>query len=352
MEHAAWMQRCLQLAANGAGLVAPNPLVGAVLVQGDRILAEGWHRAHRGPHAEVECLRAFGDGEIPADAMMYVSLEPCSHTGLTPPCADLLIARGIRTIVVGCSDPDPRVAGKGIAKLRDAGITVITDVLREECRWQNRRFITSMEEQRPYIILKWARSSDGFLDQHPRAGRTVQRISSFPSDVLVHRWRSEEQAIMVGSRTVLNDDPRLDVRHVAGRSPLRVILDRNGIAPVTSHVFDGSNPTLLFTKALRSDVDIEQVILKSQEDPLPAVLAELNRRKVRSILVEGGAELLAHFLRNGLWDEAREVVGEALFLKGTPAPRMMVQPQRTFTSGSDRIHLYSRLLQPDRAWSL
>ncbi|MEO7080139.1 MAG: bifunctional diaminohydroxyphosphoribosylaminopyrimidine deaminase/5-amino-6-(5-phosphoribosylamino)uracil reductase RibD [Flavobacteriales bacterium] len=352
MEHAAWMQRCLQLAANGAGLVAPNPLVGAVLVQGERILAEGWHRAHGGPHAEVECLRAFGDGEIPADAVMYVSLEPCSHTGLTPPCADLLIARDIRTVVVGCSDPDPRVAGKGIAKLRDAGISVLTDVLREECRWQNRRFITSVEEQRPYIILKWARSSDGFLDQHPRAGRTVQRISCFSSDVLVHRWRSEEQAIMVGSRTVLNDDPRLDVRHVAGRSPLRVILDRNGLAPATSHVFDGSIPTLLFTKALRSDVDIEQVILKSDEDPLPAVLAALNRRKVRSILVEGGAELLGHFLRNNLWDEAREVVGEALFLKGTPAPRMGVHPQRSITSGSDRIHLYSRLPQPDSAWSL
>ncbi len=350
MEHAAWMQRCLQLAANGAGLVAPNPLVGAVLVQGDRILAEGWHRAHGGPHAEVECLKVFNAGEIPADAVIYVSLEPCSHTGLTPPCADLLIARGIRTVVVGCSDPDPRVAGKGIAKLREAGINVISDVMLDQCRWQNRRFITSVEEQRPYVILKWARSSDGFLDQHPREGRTVQRISSFPSDVLVHRWRSQEQAIMVGSRTVLNDNPRLDVRHVAGRAPLRVILDRNGLAPATSHVFDGSIPTLLFTKELRSDVDIEQVTLKQDEDPLPAILAELHRRKVRSILVEGGAELLGHFLRINLWDEAREIVGEALFLKGTPAPRMTIQPQRTFTSGSDRIHHYSRLLQPGGAW--
>lgn len=350
MEHTTWMQRCLQLAVNGAGLVAPNPLVGAVLVQGDRILSEGWHRAHGGPHAEVECLSAFGETGIPADAVMYVSLEPCSHKGLTPPCADLLIARGMRTVVVGCSDPDPRVAGTGIAKLREAGITVITDVLGDQCRWQNRRFITSVEEERPYIILKWARTSDGFLDQHPRSGRLVQRISSFPSDVLVHRWRSEEQAIMVGSRTVINDDPQLDVRHVAGRSPLRVIMDRNGIAPVASRVFDGIASTLLFTQVLRTDVEVEQVILQPEDNPLPVVLAELHRRKVRSILVEGGAELLGHFLRNNLWDEAREIVGESLFLNGTPAPRMPVHPQRSFASGSERIHLYSRLLQPDPTW--
>jgi diaminohydroxyphosphoribosylaminopyrimidine deaminase/5-amino-6-(5-phosphoribosylamino)uracil reductase len=162
MDHAHWMHRCLQLARNGAGLVAPNPLVGAVLVQGDAVLAEGWHRAYGGPHAEVECLRNFGEGEIPKDAVLYVSLEPCAHTGLTPPCADLLIARGIPNVVVGCTDPDPRVSGKGIAKLREAGVEVTVDVLREACRWQNKRFFTSVEEQRPYVILKWARSIDGF----------------------------------------------------------------------------------------------------------------------------------------------------------------------------------------------
>lgn len=350
MEHAPWMQRCLQLAAHGAGHVAPNPMVGAVLVQGDRILAEGWHHAHGGPHAEVECLNAFGDAAIPADAVLYVSLEPCSHTGLTPPCADMLIARGVRTVVVGCSDPDPRVAGNGIRRLRDAGIAVITDVLRDHCRWQNRRFITSVEQQRPYIILKWARSSDGFLDQHPRRERGVQRISSFASDVLVHRWRSEEQAIMVGSRTVLNDDPQLDVRHVAGRSPLRVVLDRTCIAPASSRIFDGSAPTLLFTRSLRDDVGIEQCVLEPDRDPLPAVLAELQRRQLRSILVEGGGELLGHFIRSGLWDEAREIVGEVLMLQGTPAPRMGMLPQRSFTSGSDRIHLHTRSSTPDPAW--
>ncbi len=351
MEHATWMQRCLQLATNGAGAVAPNPLVGAVLVQGDRMLAEGWHHAHGGPHAEVECLKAFGDGTIPANAVMYVSLEPCSHTGLTPPCADLLIARGIRTVVVGCTDPDPRVAGRGITKLRAAGITVITDVLRDECLWQNRRFITSVEQQRPYVILKWARSSDGFLDRHAQVVRGAVRISCFTSDVLVHRWRSEEQAILVGSRTVVNDDPRLDVRHVAGRSPLRVIMDRNAVCPTASKVFTDGPPTLLFTSKKRTDVNVEQVEIDPKDDPLRAMLDELYHRKVRSVLVEGGGELLGHFVAAGLWDEAREIVGETLLQQGTAAPRMHSSPLRSFISGSDRIHFYTRTDNPDPTWS-
>ncbi len=350
MDHNAWMQRCLQLARNGMGNAAPNPMVGAVLVQGDQVLAEGWHRAHGGPHAEVECLNVFGEAEIPTDAVLYVSLEPCCHQGITPPCADLLIARNVRTVVVGCTDPNPRVAGQGIARLREAGITVITDVLRAECRWLNRRFITSMEQDRPHVVLKWARSSDGFLDRHPRGDRGVQRISSFATDVLVHRWRSEEQAIMAGSRTVVNDDPRLDVRHVAGRSPLRVVLDRQGITSPASHVYDGSVPTLLFSGLQRNVPGAEQVVLAAGAGPLEAVLAELHRRKVRSLLVEGGAELLGHFIKAGLWDEAREIVGDVLFVQGTTAPRLAMLPHRTSVSGSDRIHCYTRSAPPGPAW--
>lgn len=350
MDHTPWMQRCLQLALNGAGQVAPNPLVGAVLVQDGRILAEGWHRAHGGPHAEAECLLSYGEAAVPGDAVMYVSLEPCSHTGLTPPCAELLIARGVRNVVVGCQDPDPRVAGGGVQRLREAGINVATDVLREACRWVNRRFITSVERQRPYIILKWARSSDGFLDRKPREGRGVQRISCFTTDVLVHRWRSEEQAIMVGGRTVLNDDPVLDVRHVAGRSPMRVVLDRAGITPVGSRLFKDGATTLLFTVDRRDLHHAEQVLLAPDRQPLDAVLQELHRRKVRSLLVEGGGALLGRFLDAGLWDEAREIVGDALFLQGTAAPRMEQQPARTVASGSDRIHYYARTARPGDTW--
>ncbi|MGV9011590.1 MAG: bifunctional diaminohydroxyphosphoribosylaminopyrimidine deaminase/5-amino-6-(5-phosphoribosylamino)uracil reductase RibD [Flavobacteriales bacterium] len=351
MDHARWMHRCLQLARNGAGMVAPNPMVGAVLVQGEAVLAEGWHRAHGGPHAEVECLRNFGEGDVPADAVMYVSLEPCAHTGLTPPCAELLIARGVRTVVVGCLDPDPRVAGKGVAKLREAGVDVTVDVLHGECRWQNRRFLLSIEKQRPYVILKWARSIDGYLDQQPREGRSVQRISCFATDVLVHRWRSEEAAILVGGRTVFNDDPRLNVRHVAGRSPLRVVLDRTGITPAKSNVYDGSVPTLLFTGKLRSDIQVDQIVAGAGTGILPALLQELHRRKVRSVLVEGGSELLGHFIAAGLWDEVREIVGEVAFGSGTSAPKAPVLPQLTFTSGTDRIYFAAKEGIPEATWS-
>lgn len=350
MDHAHWMRRCLQLAANGAGLAAPNPMVGAILVQDGRMLAQGWHRAHGAPHAEVECLRAFGDGPVPPDAVLYVSLEPCSHTGLTPPCADLLIARGVRTVVAACTDPDPRVSGRGLAKLREAGVAVVSDVLRDEARWLNRRFITAVERKRPHVILKWAQSSDAFLDRLPRREGKAPRISCFTTDVLVHRWRSEEQAIMAGSRTVLHDDPQLNVRLVAGRSPLRVVIDRRGITPASSRVYTTEAPTLLFTAAERNLPRTEQVLLHGGTDPLRTVLGELHKRKVRSVLVEGGAELLGHFLAADLWDEARVITGGILLGSGTPVPRLALAPVESIPSGSDRIHYFLRGGAYEQGW--
>jgi diaminohydroxyphosphoribosylaminopyrimidine deaminase/5-amino-6-(5-phosphoribosylamino)uracil reductase len=347
MEPEAFMQRCLQLALNGSGRTAPNPLVGAVLVRNGHVLAEGWHRALGGPHAEVECLRAFGEGTVPADAVLYVNLEPCAHTGRTPPCADLLIARGVKHVVVGCSDPNPLVAGKGIQRLRDAGVQVQVDLLRDACRWTNRRFITCFEQQRPYVVLKWARSLDGFLDDH---GRTV-RISSPATDVLVHRWRAEEQAILVGSGTVLNDDPALTVRHVHGASPLRVVLDRSARIPAEARVFDGSTRTLLFTGRSRSDVQADQCVIDTDTDPVKAVLAELHRRSVRSLLVEGGARLLAHFIAHGPWDEARVITGARPLGDGSPAPRLAHPAQRVLESGGDRISLHTNATHVHDTWS-
>lgn len=344
--HEHFMRRCLQLALNGAGQVAPNPMVGAVLVQGDRILAEGWHRAFGGPHAEVECLRAFGDGPVPDDAVMYVNLEPCSHHGKTPPCVDFLIARRVRHLVVGCEDPNPLVKGQGIARAREAGIEVTTDLSREECRWLNRRFIHNIENERPYIILKWARSSDGFLDDHGRPAR----ISSAGTDTLVHRWRSEEEAILVGSRTVKNDDPSLTVRHVEGRDPLRVVIDRENVTPSSSRIFDGSAPTLLVSASLRDDVHVEQRTIAKGTDPIDAVLHELQHRQTRSLLVEGGAELLAHFIGRGLWNEARVITGPAIFGGGTHAPVLNVPPVRTMRIGPDHIDLFMIGNAPHPTW--
>lgn len=343
------MRRCLQLAVLGATTAAPNPLVGAVLVRSGQVLAEGWHKVAGGPHAEVECLRAFGHGSVPADAIMYVNLEPCAHHGRTPPCADLLIVRGVRHVVVGQRDPFPQVAGEGIRRLKSAGIQVTEDVLPDACRWTQRRFLASVEQGRPYIVLKWARSADGFLDRHPRAARGVQRISSPRTDVLVHRWRTEEQAVLVGSRTVVNDDPSLTVRHVEGRQPLRIVLDRNSITPAASRLYTDGLPTLLFTGKARSEVDTEQVIT-DDGDPIGAMLAELHRRNVRSVLIEGGAELLGHFLRRGLWDEARVITGAVSFGSGTRAPELAGELVHTTSIDKDRVELFTPRHTVDAVW--
>ena len=350
-----WMRRCLDLARLGAGTAAPNPMVGAVLVQGEQVLAEGWHQAPGGPHAEVACLAAFGDGAIPGDAVLYVNLEPCSHHGRTPPCTDVILARGVKRVVVAHVDPFPEVSGSGIERLRSAGVEVSVGVAEAEARWTNRRFLTSIQRGRPYVILKWAQSSDGFLDRHPRTERGVQRISSPETDVLVHRWRSEEQAIVVGSRTVINDDPQLDVRHVEGRSPMRVVLDREGATPLEAKVHDGSRPTLVFTCVERKELRSEQIVMDRSEDPLIRMMAELHERQVRSVMVEGGAELLGHFIQQGLWDEARVITGDQRFENGTSAPSIPVRILRTIEQGTDRIDLAvndasGHFPAPDPAW--
>jgi diaminohydroxyphosphoribosylaminopyrimidine deaminase/5-amino-6-(5-phosphoribosylamino)uracil reductase len=352
MNHERWMARCLQLARKGASSAAPNPLVGSLLVQGDRVLAEGWHARPGSGHAEANCLQAFGNGPVPGDAVLHVNLEPCAHHGRTPPCADLIIARGVRTVVVGHEDPFPAVAGKGISRLRAAGIDVHLGVLEAEARWMNRRFLTSVSEHRPYVILKWARSADGFIDRSGRTARAGTPISCGAGNVLVHRWRSEEQAIMVGGTTVLRDDPSLTVRHVAGRSPLRVVLDRSGVAPADSRLFTDGAPTLLFTNVRRSDVAVEQVLLPIGTDPLPHVLRELHERGLRSLLVEGGARLHEAFFESGSWDEARVMEAPLTLGSGTSAPTVRGIPAGTTVVGADRISTFVRsteLRRPEKA---
>ncbi len=345
-----WMQRCIQLALNGSGRVAPNPMVGAILVSNERVLAEGWHGFHGGAHAEVNCLRAFGNGSVPEDATLYVNLEPCAHHGLTPPCIDLLIERKVKNLVVGCVDPNPLTKGIGIARAQEAGMRVRVDIRHDDCRWLNRRFITSFEKRRPYVVLKWAQSNDGYLDRHPRVERNVQRISSAATDVLVHRWRSEEQAILVGSRTAINDNPRLNVRHTVGRSPLRVVIDRKGSIPPDSQVFDGSAPTLLLSAAGRNDVECDQVAVRSDEDPVAVLFAELQRRSVRSLLVEGGGELIGHFISSNRWDEARVITGPVVFRNGTKAPVLADPSVHEEANANDRISFHVRTPTTAASW--
>ncbi|MBP1651922.1 MAG: riboflavin biosynthesis protein RibD [Bacteroidetes bacterium] len=322
-----FMSRCIQLATLGAGHVAPNPMVGAVLVHEGRIIGEGYHRIYGQAHAEVNCVNSVKDGNrhlIPA-ATMYVSLEPCAHYGKTPPCANLIVTEKIREVVIGCIDTFSAVAGKGISILQNAGVTVRTGILEAECRALNSRFFTFHEQQRPYIILKWAQCQAGYMgteDGHP------VRISNHYSDRLVHRWRSEEAGILVGSRTAVMDNPRLNNRLWTGKDPLRIVIDPHHRVPNTHHLCDGSQETFFFSGDSQNHrlPEADQLNDGSQEtvafsgDSLPQLMHELHERRVLSVLVEGGAATLNSFIEAGLWDEARIIRGSITLPAGLPAP--------------------------------
>lgn len=320
-----YMTRCIQLAQCGRYHAAPNPMVGAVIVCDGRIIGEGYHIRCGGPHAEVNAVRSVHpkDKDLLQRATIYVSLEPCSHYGKTPPCADLIISCGIPRVVVGCVDPFSEVSGRGIQKLRDAGVSVTVGVLEQECLALNRRFIVNHTEKRPYVILKWAQSSDRFIDRLRSSSQEAPVVfSTSESSMLVHRQRAGVQAIMVGRRTALLDNPSLTVRHWPGDSPLRIVIDRDLSLPEELHLFDGTVPTLVFTAC--TDVPVRQgvefVTLDFKHPVLPQLLAELYARRVQSLLVEGGAALLQSFIDAGLWDEAHVETAPFALLEGVAAP--------------------------------
>ena len=320
-----YMRRCLQLASCGAGSTSPNPMVGAVIVFGDRIIGEGYHVRAGEPHAEVNAVNSVKEADRPllARSTMYVTLEPCSHYGKTPPCCDMIIARGLSRVVVGAGDPNPAVNGVGIERMRAAGIDVTVGVLEEECLRLNRAFFTSQVSQRPYVTLKWAQSSDGYIDLLRESGDAV-RISTKASQVAVHKMRAEYDAILVGRHTALLDDPSLDIRHWAGRAPLRLVIDKNGSLPVALKIFDGVLPTVVYTaceKEGKFGKNVEQVLLDFETPLIPQILHHLHSVKKNSLLVEGGATLLQSFIDSGLWDDARVEVNPSLELGcGVVAP--------------------------------
>ncbi|HEY0272470.1 MAG TPA: bifunctional diaminohydroxyphosphoribosylaminopyrimidine deaminase/5-amino-6-(5-phosphoribosylamino)uracil reductase RibD [Chitinophaga sp.] len=333
-----FMERCLQLAQLGAGYVAPNPMVGAVLVYEDRIIGEGYHRQYGQAHAEVNCLASVRpeDRALIPHSTLYVSLEPCAHHGKTPPCADLIVRENIPVCVVGCVDIFAKVAGKGIAKLEAAGVQVRTGVLEAACRELNRRFFTFHSLQRPYIVLKWAQSANGLLSG---AGGQPVRISHPITDRLVHKWRSGEAAILVGANTALMDDPRLNNRHWTGGQPLRVVIDLHNKVPLTHQVYDASQPTVWVTARTRPDHD--HILVQGGEPVLPQLLAQLHARSVQSVLVEGGAFTLQQFIAAGLWDEARVIVGAKSIAQGVAAP-VLTQAglEQTLSLESDQLFFY------------
>jgi len=314
------MQRCLDLARLGAGYVAPNPMVGAVLVHEGRIIGEGYHRQYGKAHAEVNCLAAVKEEDIPLiqSATMYVSLEPCAHFGKTPPCADLIIAKKIPRVVVGCRDPFPEVDGKGIEKLRAAGVEVEVGVLEKECIGLNKRFFTFHTRCRPYIVLKWAQSANGKIG----AGGDRVLISNEYSNRLVHKWRSEEAAILVGTNTALSDDPALTVRLWEGPQPIRLVLDRELRLPGSLKVFDGQERTIVFNTIKQEEGDNLLYYRLNKEDSLvPQIMKALYESRILSVLVEGGARLLQSFIDEGAWDEARVITNNGLEIPdGLAAP--------------------------------
>ncbi len=300
-----YIARCLQLAQNGLCNAAPNPMVGAVIVHGDTIIGEGYHVRCGEAHAEVNAIRSVKDESLLKESTIYVSLEPCSHYGKTPPCADLIINKGIPHVVVGCPDPFPLVAGRGIEKLRRAGIDVKVGVLEEECRVLIRRFITFNIQKRPYITLKWAESADGFIDRERTDGQPVV-FSSPLTTMLVHKRRAEHAAILVGRKTALLDNPSLTVRSWYGKNPVRMVIDKDLTLPETLKLFDGSVQTLVFTRKKKESElpNVEYIHLDFSRDILPQIMEVCYERKLQSLLVEGGSILLRSFIDAGYWDEA------------------------------------------------
>ena len=336
------MQRCLQLAAIGAGYVAPNPMVGAVLVYADRIIGEGYHQKYGEAHAEVNCLNSVAevDKELITGSTMFVSLEPCAHFGKTPPCTDLIIKNKIQEVVIGCRDSFAEVDGKGIEKLKNEGINVTVGVLENECIELNKRFFTFHEKQRPFIILKWAQSSDGKI-----AASGVDRIfiSNEFTNCLVHKWRSEEAAILVGTNTALLDDPELTTRLWPGNDPVRLVIDKELKLPDHLKLFNGKTKTIVFN--YNKQAETENLVyqqLKKEENILSQICAALYNMQIQSVIVEGGSKLLQSFIDEGMWDEARMINnGQLTIGNGLNAPHLKNNlPAKEQKIGADTISFF------------
>ncbi len=341
--HEKYMKRCLYLAKNGLGRTYPNPLVGCVLVYKDKIIGEGWHQKAGTAHAEVLAIRSVKNKALLKKATLYVNLEPCSHYGKTPPCSQLILSQKIPNVVIGISDPNPVVAGRGIQQLREAGVKVQVGCLTKECLALNKRFLTFQRKKRPYIILKWAQTAAGFIAPETQKQGEPFWITNPYSKQLVHRWRSEEQALLVGKHTVLKDNPRLSTRLWHGPNPLRLVIDKelSLLNHPDLHVLDQQQNSLIFCgvpEADRPHLQFKQ--LDFSQEILPALLKHLYSLEIQSLIVEGGRNTLQHFIHQRVWDEARVFTGAANLSSGIKAPVFSFSSYTQETWSQDRLTVY------------
>jgi len=338
-----FMQQCIELAAKGSGNVAPNPMVGAVIVYEDQIIGQGYHERYGESHAEVNAINSVKDKKLLEKSTMYVNLEPCSHYGKTPPCTKKIIESKIPKVVVGHEDPFPKVKGGGIKTLRENGIEVITDILHDECAELNKRFFTFHEKKRPYITLKWAESADGFIDNRKSRDEKRLMLSTGETMKLLHQLRAKEAAILIGTNTALYDNPSLTVRLTEGKNPVRIVLDRKLKIPKNYRLFNNEAKTIVFTeKKIDSHDNIQYININFDELILPQIMSALYQQYITSLIVEGGATLLNHFISAGLYDEVRiETALDVVVGEGVKSPKFdRKNPTEEKKYGNNYIRLW------------
>lgn len=333
-----YMLRAIELAKRGAGNVAPNPMVGCVIVHDGVVIGEGWHRNYGGPHAEVNAIQSVSDKSLLSQSQLYVTLEPCSHFGKTPPCADLIVNSKIPKVTIACLDPNPLVAGKGVEKLKRAGIEVDLGMHQKEADYMNRRFFTFMEKKRPYIHLKWAMTADGFIDKlRMNDEKGSYRISGDAARRVSHKWRSEESAILVGSRTALVDNPELTSRFWPGKSPTCILIDPSLKVPVDAKLFHQDRLTLVYNRLIEKATANAQYIKIEGDDLLQEILNDLFERKIQSVLVEGGAQTLQSFINQNCWDEISVFQSNQTIGDGLKAPTFQSENAEIEIVGKDKL---------------
>ena len=344
--HEFYILRCIEIAQNGLGTTAPNPMVGAVIVHENKIMGEGFTSPFGGPHAEVNAINSVADKSLLPQSTIYVTLEPCSHFGKTPPCADLIVKHKIPRVVIGLLDPHDKVAGKGVKKLMDAGCEVTVGVLEKECREHHKRFLTFQEKKRPFIILKWAETADGFIAPEKTLrsqNKEPYWITNTYSRQLVHKWRTEEQAILVGTNTVLDDNPKLDARHWKGKNPTRIIIDRSLKINASYVVLDGTISTYIFTEITDSSKyinGVNYIQIDFTKSVAQQICHTLHQENIQSVIIEGGSKTIQSFIDANLWDEARVFIGKNSFKKGIKAPKIKGRLKEEQNIQEDNLKIY------------